>query len=86
MRSRLGAQVVGDAAQPVAGFQGHERLLGGLGQADPAAPGEAVVERDDEAQLLFVEAAGHQVGGGRHRRGQAQVEFAAAQPSSMASP
>lgn len=39
-----------------------------------------MVERDDEAQPLLVEAAGHQVGGGRHRRGQAQVQLAAAQP------
>ena len=67
--ARLRAEVVGDAAQPVAGFEGHEGLVGGLGEADAPAGGEAVVGGDDEAQLLLVEAAGRP---GRGRRARAR--------------
>lgn len=67
LKAGLGAQVVGDAAEPVSRFQGHEGLVGGLGEADAAAAREAVVVRDDEPQPLLVEAPGHQVGGVRHR-------------------
>ena len=59
------AQVVGDAAQAVAGFEGDEGFVGGLGEADALAGGEAVVVGDDQAQPLLVEAAGDQVGGVR---------------------
>lgn len=61
----LGAEGVGDAAQAVAGFEGDEGFVGRFGEADAAAGGEAVVVGDDQAQPLFVEAAGDQVGGVR---------------------
>lgn len=63
-----------------AGLQGHEDLVGRLGEADAPAPGQGVVGRDDQAQLLFVEAAGDQVGGVGDRRGEAQVQLPRAQP------
>lgn len=75
----LAAQVVGHTAQPVTGFEGHEGLLGGLGEPDAPAAREPVVGRDDQPQLLLVEAARDEVGGVRHRRGEAQVEFPRAQ-------
>ena len=78
--ARLLAQVVGDAAQAVAGFEGDEGFVGRLGEADAPAGGEAVVGGDDQAQLLFVQAAGDQVRGVRDGRGQAQVQLARAQP------
>lgn len=63
--ARLGAQVVGDPAQAVTRFEGDELFVGGLREADAAAGGEAVVLGDDEAQALFVQAAGDEVGGVR---------------------